>query len=80
MRRQVLLQELHLVGENAAVGEDQVLGLVRNVGRIEQLQAGLLRQSVRLFPLQCRQAVTTFIQLSRPPRDSGVMWSRVSRK
>src|SRR2546430_11329236 len=51
MRRQVLLQELHLVGENAAVGEDQVLGLVRNVGRVEQLQAGLLRQAVALVPV-----------------------------
>src|SRR5712691_3491555 len=51
MRRQVLLQELHLVGENAAVGEDQVLGLVRNVRRVEQLQAGLLRQAVALVPV-----------------------------
>jgi hypothetical protein len=32
------------------------------------------------MPLQCRQAVTTFIHESRPPRDIGTMWSRVSRR
>ena len=29
--------------------------------------------------LQLRQAVTTFIQLSRPPCDTGNTWSRVNR-
>jgi hypothetical protein len=33
-----------------------------------------------LTPLQWRQAVTTFIHESRPPRDIGRMWSRVSRR
>ena len=31
-----------------------------------------------LRPLQARQAVMQFIQLSRPPRDTGVMCSRVN--
>src|SRR5258706_1969255 len=48
MRRDVLLQEVHLVGEDAAVGENQVLGLVRDVGRVEKFHAGLLRQAVAL--------------------------------
>ncbi len=61
----MLTQELHLVGEDAAVGEDEELGAVRNVGR---------------FWLQARHAVTTFIQVSRPPRDMGRIWSQVSRK
>ena len=30
------------------------------------------------FWLQVRHAVTTFIQVSRPPRDIGMMWSQVS--
>src|SRR3954463_1149619 len=48
VRRDVLLQELHLVRKDAAVGEDQVLGLVRHVGRIEELEPALLRQAVPL--------------------------------
>ena len=54
----MLAQELHLVGEDAAVGEDEELRAVRHVGQVE--------------------AVTTFIQVSRPPRDIGRMWSQVS--
>src|SRR5437764_13075472 len=48
MRRDVLLQELHLVRQDAAVGEDQVLGLVRDVGGVEELHARLFRQAVPL--------------------------------
>src|SRR5438270_12554999 len=44
--RDVLLQELHLIRQDAAVGEDQVLGLVRDVRRIEELHAAFLRQAV----------------------------------
>ncbi len=32
------------------------------------------------FWLHARHAVTTFIHVSRPPRDIGRMWSQVSRK
>src|SRR5882672_3356695 len=35
---------------------------------------------LRLTPLHERHAVTTFIHLSVPPRDTGRMWSRVSRR
>src|SRR4051812_34857809 len=48
VRRDVLLQELHLVREDAAVGQDQVLGLVRHVRRIEELEPAFLRQAVSL--------------------------------
>src|SRR6478672_10271802 len=48
VRRDVLLQELHLVREDAAVGEDQVLGLVRHIRRIEKLEPAFLRQAVSL--------------------------------
>src|SRR5262245_21960446 len=51
VRRDVLLQELHLVRQDAAIGEDEVLGLVRHVGRVEQLQPALLRQPVPLVPV-----------------------------
>src|SRR2546423_7780738 len=46
--RDVLLQELHLVRKDAAVGEDQVLGLVRDVGGVEELHTRLFRQAVPL--------------------------------
>src|SRR5262245_45788524 len=49
VRRHVLPQELHLVGEDAAVGEDQVFGLVRHVRRVEQLDAGFLGHAVALL-------------------------------
>src|SRR4051812_50135073 len=51
MRRDVLLQELHLMGQDAAVGEDGVLGLVRDIGRVEELHASFLRQAVALVPV-----------------------------
>src|SRR5258708_17364935 len=35
---------------------------------------------LRLIPLQARHAVTTFIHVSVPPRDTGRIWSRVSRR
>jgi len=44
----VLDQELHLVGEDLAIREDQVLGLVRHVRRVDELQPGLFRQAVAL--------------------------------
>src|SRR6267142_1415203 len=44
----VLDQELHLVREDLAVGQYQVLGLVRHVRGIDELQPGLLRQAVAL--------------------------------
>src|SRR5258706_13218585 len=37
----MLAQELHLVGEDAAVGEDQELGAVGNVGRVDELHVRL---------------------------------------
>src|SRR5258706_14244738 len=46
--RDVLLQELHLVGQDAAVGEDQVLRLVRDVRRVKKLHAAFLRQAIAL--------------------------------
>src|SRR5687767_3799569 len=49
MRRYVLLEELHLVGEDPAVGEDQVLRLVRHIRRVQQLDARLLRQAIALL-------------------------------
>src|SRR6476661_9193743 len=51
VRRDVLLQELHLVREDAAVGEDEVLGLVRHVRRIEKLEPAFLRQPIALVPV-----------------------------
>src|SRR5712691_831492 len=48
MRGNVLDQNFHLVRENFAVGEDQVLRLVRHVGRVEELQSRLLRHAVAL--------------------------------
>src|ERR1043165_9151706 len=51
MGRDVLLQELHLVRQDAPIGQDQIFGLVRDVGRVEQLHAGLFRQAIPLVPV-----------------------------
>src|SRR5262245_17022807 len=48
VRRDVLPQELHLVLQDAAVGEDQVLGLVRHVRRVQQLHPRFLGEAVPL--------------------------------
>src|SRR5215467_11669313 len=48
VRGNVLDQKLHLVCEDPPVGEDQVLGLVRHVGSVDELQTGLLRKAVAL--------------------------------
>src|SRR5689334_6499163 len=49
VRRHVLAQELHLVGEDAAVGEDQELGAVRDVGRVQELHVRFLGRAVALL-------------------------------
>src|SRR6185295_15772653 len=51
VRRHVLLQELHLVRQDATVGQDQVFGLVRHVRQVQQFHAGLLGQAVALVPV-----------------------------
>src|SRR5687767_1336034 len=48
VRRDVLLQELHLVGEDAAIGEDEELRAVRNVRGVEQLHVRLFRRAAAL--------------------------------
>src|SRR5690349_73261 len=44
----VLDQKFHLVGEDLAVGEDQVLRLVGYVRSVDELQPGLLGKTVAL--------------------------------
>src|SRR5258708_5350531 len=51
----MLAQELHLVGEDAAIGEDQELGAVRNVGRVDELHVRLFG-SAAAFLLVARAA------------------------
>ena len=41
-------QEFHLVGKNAAIGQDQVLGQIRRVRHRQQAHIGLLRRAVVL--------------------------------
>ena len=54
--RQMIDQELHLVGEDVAVGQDQVLDPARPVRYRQHDQ----------------HAVTTLAQMSRPPFDTGM--------
>ena len=48
MRRDMLLQEFHLVHEDPAIGKDQVFGLVRHIRRIQELGARFLGGAVAL--------------------------------
>ena len=51
MRRHVLLEELHLVGKDPPVGQDQVFRLVRHVRGVQQLDAGFLGHAVALVAI-----------------------------
>src|SRR6185312_9098319 len=55
IRRHMLSQELHLVDEDAAVGEDQELGAVRDVGCVQQLHVRLFGRAAA-FLLVARAA------------------------
>jgi len=41
-------EEVHLIGQDVPIAEDQVLGLIRNMRRIEELHARLLRSATGL--------------------------------
>src|SRR5471032_740504 len=55
VRRYMLAQELHLVGEDAAVGEDEELGAVRYIGRVDEVHVRLFG-STAAFLLVARAA------------------------
>ena len=72
LRRHVLCEKLHLVSEYAAIRENQVFGAIRHVRQIQSSMRAISGVRSLLRSLHDRHAVTTFIQVSLPPRENGI--------
>ena len=48
LRRHVLREKFHLVGEDAPIGQNQILGAIRHIGQIHQFHARTFRRAITL--------------------------------